>query len=403
LKNILEKERNKIFNTGLFVTVEVIGNEFEPGKIDVLVNLQELWYIFPIPILELSDRNFSEWWHTYGRSLNRVDYGMRFRDINFRGRREDLKLVLQFGFTRKFELDYNIPYVNKKQTVGMGFKASYAENKSVAYRTFDNKLLFVSSPEVLLRRKNFALSVSVRNNFYGRHYLSAGYEGNIVGDTVVQLNPNYYTDSSNKFNTLKADYSFTHDERDNAAYPLKGFFVSGGLGLRYSVVPQGKFIGGVNFTAMKFFQISKNFYYGTAFMTKVSTPAMQPYPYMRAIGYGRETMRGFELNVIEGRHFVMSKNTWRYRMFSTKINLDILPMKQFSVLPLDCFVKAYFDAAFVSNPFVYDEADKLSNRPIYSGGVGIDLVTAYAMAYRFEFSYNSLTKGGFFFNMKTEF
>lgn len=81
LKLILERERNKIFNTGLFIRTDVNANEFEKGKIDVLIHLEELWYIFPFPILEISDRNFSEWWTTYNHSLSRVDYGVKFRDI----------------------------------------------------------------------------------------------------------------------------------------------------------------------------------------------------------------------------------------------------------------------------------------------------------------------------------
>ncbi len=403
LKTVLEKERNKIFNTGLFITAEVISNEFENGKIDILVNLQELWYIFPIPIFELSDRNFSEWWHTYNRSFSRVDYGMRFRDINFRGRREDLKIVLQFGFTRKYELNYNIPYINKKQTLGLFFKANYSENKSVAYRTYENKLLFVSSPDVLLQRFNAGAGLSVRNNFYGKHFFEFSYEDMWVGDTVIQLNPNYFTDSSRKFSALRGDYGYVHDERDNSAYPLTGFFLAGGIGGRFVLSPNRAFLGNINFTAMKFFQMSKNWYLGAAFMSKISTPALQPYTYMRAIGYGRETMRGFELNVIEGRHFAMLKTTARYRLFSTKINLENIFFKQFSTLPVDCFLKFYFDGAYVNNRFVLDEKDQLSNRPIYSGGVGIDLVTAYAMAYRFEYSFNSIGGHGFFFNMKTEF
>jgi outer membrane protein assembly factor BamA len=403
LKLILERERNKIFNTGLFIRTDVNANEFEKGKVDVLIHLEELWYIFPFPILEISDRNFSEWWTTYNHALSRVDYGVKFRDINFRGRREDLRLVLQLGFTRKFDLDYAIPYINQKQTIGLGFKMSYSENKSIAYQTSGNKLSFVSSDKVILQRTNFSASMAIRSKFYARHIIGAGYEGNHIADTIAELNKYYFLDSSTTFNLIKADYSFTHDERDNGAYPLKGFFISGGVSFKYVLQPKNIILGSVNVAGLKFFQLSKRWYYGTGIMAKFSTPNQQPYPNMRALGYGRETMRGYELNVIEGRHFVLSKNTLRWRAFTTKTNFDWIPIKQFASIPIDCYLKTYFDVAYVNNQFVRDEKDQLSNRPIFSTGLGIDFVTAYAMAYRFEYSFNSIGGHGFFFNLKTEF
>src|SRR5579859_6603878 len=53
-------DKRKIYNLRLFHTVTVRSLELNKGVIDLLIEVTERWYTFPIPIFELSDRNFSE-------------------------------------------------------------------------------------------------------------------------------------------------------------------------------------------------------------------------------------------------------------------------------------------------------------------------------------------------------
>jgi len=106
LSTIFETNRLQLLNTGLFILVKVNVKEWNEdfGKIKVVVNFQENWFFYPAPIFELADRNFNVWWVEQNRSLRRVNYGMRFYHINLTGRRDRLKTVVQFGFTRKYEI-----------------------------------------------------------------------------------------------------------------------------------------------------------------------------------------------------------------------------------------------------------------------------------------------------------
>ena len=66
--------KQKLTNTRLFVTVEVIPLTISEDDIDILIRLQERWYIFPVPIFKLADRNFTEWWINQKCDFSRVNW-----------------------------------------------------------------------------------------------------------------------------------------------------------------------------------------------------------------------------------------------------------------------------------------------------------------------------------------
>ncbi|MFN7261084.1 MAG: POTRA domain-containing protein, partial [Cyclobacteriaceae bacterium] len=62
LPEILSLDKRKIYNLRLFNTVTIRSLEMSYNTIDLLVEVEERWYTWPIPIFELADRNFNEWW-----------------------------------------------------------------------------------------------------------------------------------------------------------------------------------------------------------------------------------------------------------------------------------------------------------------------------------------------------
>jgi len=87
LQHELLWDKRKIYNLRLFHTVTVRALEMPDGTFDLLVDVTERWYTFPIPIFELSDRNFSEWWHNYeinklGKPVDRTEWDITTPTIN---------------------------------------------------------------------------------------------------------------------------------------------------------------------------------------------------------------------------------------------------------------------------------------------------------------------------------
>src|SRR5690349_6398886 len=113
LERVIDLDRKKIYNLRIFHTATIKTLELPDKSFDLLVEVEERWFTFPIPICALSDRNFHEWWENYDHQLNRTNYGLRLYQYNFRGRNETIRLTAQFGFSRKFDLIYRIPYIDK--------------------------------------------------------------------------------------------------------------------------------------------------------------------------------------------------------------------------------------------------------------------------------------------------
>src|ERR1700733_10507938 len=59
LKGSLTWDKNKLYNLPLFNTVSVRALDLTNNHVDLLVEVTERWYIFPVPIFELSDRNIN--------------------------------------------------------------------------------------------------------------------------------------------------------------------------------------------------------------------------------------------------------------------------------------------------------------------------------------------------------
>jgi len=399
----LQREASKIFNTNLFVLAEVFHFPVQGDTIELIVSVVEKWYTYPVPILELADRNFNEWWQQRGRDLDRLVYGIRFTQQNFRGRNEDLRLTLQLGFTRKIEFEYNIPYIDRRQTVGLNFRVFYDNNKNLPYRTENNKLNFLRIDQVLRERFTAEVGVFKRSQFYNTHFLDLRYHQQAVADTIVKLNQNYFLEGRSRLRYSELVYTFNRDIRDMAAYPLKGML----LRLTVNQKGLGDFddINQLSISGLyaKFFKLNNLFYYSASFRGYVSFPEQQPFTEMRTFGYQSQFPRGYDLYVIDGQRWGVVKNTLRFRLVSHNLHNEWIKMEQFRVMPIAIYLKGYADAGYVANPIVTPENRRLTNRALVGTGIGLDLVLYNTSVFRFEYSFNREGDRGFYFNLMSDF
>lgn len=406
LNNVLLRDKNKIYNLFLFNTVAVRALELPDNKIDLLVEVEERWYIFPIPIFELSDRNFNEWWQNYNHDITRVNYGVRLYRYNFRGRNETVRLTAQFGFTRRFELSYRIPNLDRKQKNGMTFLFDYSEPKNAAYFTEDHKLLYLRMKKTVRTTLGAGVVYSYRKSFYETHAIEAEFRKSSVIDTVVYLNPNYYPKGKTTIKFGSITYSFSSDHRDVRQYPLKGYNFTAlvskvGLGLGDDV---NQFE--MNLTYSRYVPLKNDFYLANFSSGYLSSPTTQPYAMYSALGYLRQFIRGYEIYVIEGPKFFLNKTTLKKKIFSRTWRIEDMPLEQFRHFPLTIYLKGYADFGYVENYPRYDEIKintTLSNRFLAGAGLGLDIVSAYDSVLRLEYTFTRENTHGFFFHLKKEF
>lgn len=403
---VLEKDQRKLFNLRLFNTVTLTPLALGNGIVDLLIEVDERWYTFPIPIFELSDRNFNEWWENYNHDLSRVNYGIKLYQYNVWGRNQTLTLTAQFGFQKRFQLQYRIPYINKKQKQGLIFEMDYVEAKNVADSTIDHKLDFFKFERPLRNTKGIGLTYTYRNNFYIQHRLKYEYRQTTIADTLQELNPNYLGPEKNYQQFDAVTYEFISDHRDVIVYPLKGYqlyfnFKKSGVGLHKDL---NKTESSLSFSG--FLDLKKNFFLSNLSFVYTSTPDKLPYFNYGAMGYNKIFIRGYEVYVIEGPRFFLNKTTFKKRIFSRTWQVENSIIPQFNYFPLAIYLKAYADFGYVHNYQAYSQNllnTMLSDKILGGTGFGIDFVSAYDVVIRLEYTFTSQNQSGFFFHLKKEF
>ena len=405
LAQYLEKESHKLFNTDLFVVTDVIPVPSGRDSIEVVVSLVEKWYFYPIPILELGARNFNEWASSYHFDPSWIDWGIRFRQQNFRGRNEDVRLHFQNGFTQKLMLLYNIPYINRKQTTGIRFKIMYAGNRNLPYKTdSQGERLVLQSTSKQLRRWEFATRLSKRSHFYNTHFFTLGFRSNHITDTIQELNPDYFLEGRTQQRYFFLKYDFNRNLTDASGYPLKGMllrlsFEQKGLGFFNDL---NKFE--VRALYAKFVPLRKKWFWASSFRGLFSFPDRQPYNDQASFGYFQNTLRGYEPYTIDVTRYALSRNTLRYQLCSTRKQLGkFMPLEQFRTMPVALYFKIFGDFGHTESGSMHPNPSPYADRFLWGTGVGLDLVTFYNAVFRLEFSVNREGENRLAFGVKSDF
>ncbi|MFY0598018.1 MAG: BamA/TamA family outer membrane protein [Cyclobacteriaceae bacterium] len=386
------EDRNKIYNTNLFNLVDIQILELDSENADILVKVTERWYLYPGIIFRTSagDRNFTNWWVNENRNLKRINYGVRLSKYNLRGRDETLLLTAQFGFENVFLANYVVPYIDKNQKFGLTVDLGYAEFKNLPYKTENHFLRFVTSETVQKRSFASAVSLSYRGSFYTRHFITGGFNRASTTPNIAELNSNYFESGETLQRYFRLAYSFSRDYRDNNTYPLRGNFISASVGRNGLGIFDDYNRWYLTASYRQYFDFGKGFFLGTNLTGHIST---EDVPYSRFIGLGFKNyiVRGYEFNVVEGPQVALFKSSFKKRLFKTAATIPKrwMPIEQFRRWPLALYAKTFFDAGYVNNYSNYDLNRRLSNKLLYSAGIGLDFVTIHEITIRLEQSYNA--------------
>ncbi|REA59053.1 outer membrane protein assembly factor [Dyadobacter luteus] len=404
LPELLEIDRRKIINTNLFVTVDMLPQlNADSVRTDVKVLIKERWYLIALPVFQLADRNFNEWWYDRNRDLSRTIYGAYVSYGNVTGRGDRLRLITEFGFIPKFEIAYSLPYLDKAQKTGITVGASYSMNKTMAHRTWMDKLDYLSSENKNKERFYTYIALTRRNKYYTFHSVDLRWSTSNISDTIARLNPAYMLDGRTSQKYFQLTYSFSYDKRDNTQYPLLG--QSAGIQLsKIGLLPTDDVnMGYLYGSYRKYFSLGKNWYANTGVRARLSVPRRQPYLQTIGLGYRNDLVRGYELYVVDGRSYGLLKSEIKYRLFSIRKHFPWIPIKQFNTLPLAVYINTFADAGYVRNNYPELSRTRLGNTMLYGAGTGLDIVTFYNIVARFNVNINAEGDRRFFFNLAREF
>ena len=401
LERRLEIDRRKIINTNLFVTVEIqhFTDYEDPSQINVRILVKERLYFLVLPVFELADRNFNEWWYERNHDFRRTTYGMFMSYNNLTGRADRLTLAAVFGFVPRYEIRYSVPYIDKQMKTGISTGISYTTNKTLPYRTWKDKLDYFNSESLNRERLILNSTLTRRNKFYDFHSLDFRWVSMQLSDTLATLSPNYLLQGRRTQNFFQLTYSYNYDRRDNVQYPLRGYRYGGQISKQglfdFDDLDQGYLYGWYN----RYIPLNERWYFNTGLTARLSMPTRQPYAQILGLGFKRDLVRGYELYVIDGQHYFLSTNELKYKLFGFQKTFPWIPVRQLNTIPLTAYLNSFADLGYVRNYYPEQSNTRLGNKLLAGAGVGLDFVTFYNLIIRFNYTINGLGQDRFFFQV----
>lgn len=398
---ILQTKSN-ITNLNLFNFTDIDLIQIGSNQVIVLITVQERWYIYPVPILEIAQTNFNTWWET--KELRWMNYGLMVTHYNFRGLNQRLSFTARFGYTKKFSASYSIPNFNRKQTLSLYFDVGYFENNQITYNTEENKREFYENIDGSARKYyKYKMGLTLRKNIFVKHYFELGYFHAWVKDTVMTLQPNYFTGDENKTQYLAATYNISYDTRDYKKYPLKGTLLSATLRQQgMGVFNQDNLALFTTYaTYRQHYSLGGKWYAGFAVSGKANWTE-PPYYLLEGLGYNN-FVRGYEYYVIDGTQWGLIQSKIKFELVSPRnFKVPVINSDKFNKAFIAIYANWFVDAGYV-NGKEFEGRNSLVNEYLYSTGLGLDFVTYYDRVFRLESTVNALGEVGFFIHFNQSF
>lgn len=397
-----EESKRVLMNTSLFQQVTVFADTFMGDRVRVTVRVRERNNFYPILYFDPIDRNLNQWLVEQNASLRRVNYGVQLYFNNTTGVGDRSLLMLLGGYTQQVSFSYERPYLDKRMRWGMRVGFSQSRNHEVNLQTVNDKQVFLRNRDVFLRRQTQAfVEVQHRPRINTRHTFGFQWRSDRVGDTVLLRNPTYFPEGRTQVQYPRFYYVMNFQRVDYLPYPRKG-----------SLVQLQAIKTGLGSSSMDLFELHGkwmmhwplNSKWGLAWggYAGVKFPTNQPFVNRRFLGYGNQFVSGYEYYVVDGMSGGLTRGYLNRELLRHTIHLPYKKGKDPIRIPIRLVGKSFVQAGYVNDPESPVDS-RLSNRFLYSGGVGLDLLIFYDVLFRLEYSINRFGENGLFLHRKYPF
>lgn len=396
----LRVSKENIQNTTLFNFVEIDTINTGNNAVTVVISLTERWYIWPYPYLVYSDRNLNAWYEA--DDFSRFSYGFDLEYKNFLGLKHSITMTAIAGYNQNFGLLYDIPYLNKRQSLGLEFGGGYKRDKELAYATENNKVQYFYVDDEFAKQTLYVLlKPYYRFGFRNKLYLALEYNDTRFNDSLPSLNDDFINRlDDTRFQYLSLSAIFKNDFRDEQNYPLNGHYLEimlqkNGLGI-FATAPDNLY-GKITFDWYQ--PIKGRWYWASNITTKISSDSDVRYFLNQGLGYKNDYVRTYELYVIDATNFALMKNNLKFAILNpTTKYIPFIKNDRFGKIHFALYANIFFDCAYSWNTPEKNDSP-LDNKFIFGTGIGLDFVTYYDKVIRFEYGVNDMGDTGLFIHL----
>lgn len=403
-------ERNELLvrNNGPFSEVKIKVKKWpdSTNHIEFLVKVSESWRIWPIPIFELADRNFNVWWRDHDHSLRYLNYGLWTYILNFTGRRDELRVKANWGYSNFYELEYSLPGLGKRKILGLKFQGISHRQREITVASQENRqVLFFNPAAFIFHRRLVSMTVSARPKLFWSYRTELLFQKNTVADTVaMNLNPDFFGKKRTSQQFPGLVFAARIDRRDDFRYPVRGHFLE--IEARKMGLPGGD-LNTFSLLAevAKWHSFSKNWSLELDVKARRSMLRAAPIPFYNypGLGFGRDYLRGYEYYIVNGADYVFFKSSLRLEVFKRKFDFKkMVPIDMLQRWPVRAYLTFNGDLGFVNDPF-YFSANPLTNSVLWGFGPGVDIVVRNTIVGQIECSANREGDVGIYFHLKKAF
>lgn len=369
---LLPYERDRIYSLGLFNRVEIFHAVLE-GSATIFVDVHERWYIFPMPVLGIKDRDWKKFY-----------YGLGVVHNNFRGRNEKVLGAFALGYDPWFTAMYSSPALFGKRSLFFETQFTYTntKNRSVVYEQErqdfkETWYLFNITPGV---RLSLFTSVS-----FTLGYRAISLSSNIPGHTKSP-------DGSDSF--FFGSLQFRYDTRDITEYPMYGTYVRASFsksGMGISDVDHFRTLADLR----QYVPLSERFSIAGRLHASIAGGTRLPRYSHMFIGY-EEKVRGHYREVSEGENIFLSSVEARFRLLGpTYYEWKSAMLPEFSVFRYGVNLALFGD---MGRAWFRDDTFR-EFKPVKGFGAGIHLLLPYSGVLRIEYAFNESLQGEFIMDL----
>ena len=375
----------RIYNLGLFTKVDIMPLPAGENTVNLLIIVEETYYILPIPIGGFEGGDFKKFWG-----------GVDLRWRNFRGMNETVGSGFALGYKPFISFSYFNPWVGEKSHLFLSGNLKYSK--------FKNHSLFDSTQNLTLYTENQINDFNIENISAS---LTIGKYFSYALSSSIQLSFNYTKPSVNlPGSTLNPDgidkylsliYEFNYDTRNLYEYTTNGSLYNV-IYNRFGFSSDYFDFNKIKMDLRRYILIKTNSFFELTYAFRVLsvTSFGRDMPsYLKEIIGANDYVRGWKDYFAEGDNKLCLFNEIRIPIiepyYISGKNIPIV--RGISILNRFSYKFGLFGTFFYDLGGVWNKNNNFFKTQFLNGfGTGINLILPFSLVSRFELAYR-ITNG----------